>query len=186
VTWTAPASNGGSAITGYAVRVIRATNNTQVGLLRPAGAGATSLVVTGLTNGTAYRFQVRAINAVGNGPFSAQSASVIPATTPGAPNIGTPTRGPAGGAITATANWNAGTTGGSPITAYRVYAQQMSSALANATPVGSPTVAVVAGSARNATFTFTQANLNIRFRVEAVNAVGTGPKSAASANVVPR
>lgn len=72
VNWTAPVSNGGSPITGYSVRVVNAAN-VQVGALRPAAAGATSLVVTGLTNGTAYRFQVSAINAIGTGTASALS-----------------------------------------------------------------------------------------------------------------
>ncbi|WP_235508659.1 fibronectin type III domain-containing protein, partial [Terrabacter sp. Root85] len=69
VRWTA-GTNGGSPITGFSVRVVNAAG-AQVGALRPAGAAATSLVVTGLTNGTAYRFQVAAVNAVGTSAFSA-------------------------------------------------------------------------------------------------------------------
>lgn len=75
VTWTPPASTGGSPITGYSVRVF--TGTTQVGAARPATG--TSLVVSGLTNGRAYTFDVAAINAVGTGPFSVRSAPVTPA-----------------------------------------------------------------------------------------------------------
>ena len=42
------------------------------------GATATSLTVTGLTNGTTYTFRVAAINAVGPGPASAPSNAVTP------------------------------------------------------------------------------------------------------------
>src|SRR5262249_8295125 len=59
--WTPPASNGGSPITGYLVRVLDSAG-AQVGALRPAAATATSLAVTGLTNGSGYRFQVAAAN----------------------------------------------------------------------------------------------------------------------------
>jgi Fibronectin type III domain len=93
VRWTAAADNGGSAITGYLVRVLDSAG-TQVGALRPAAATAASLTVTGLANGSAYRFQVAAANAVGTGPNSALSAAVIPATVPGAPVIGTAAAGP--------------------------------------------------------------------------------------------
>jgi hypothetical protein len=98
VNWTAPASDGGSAITSYDVRVVNAAN-AQVGALRTAAVGATSLVVTGLTNGTAYRFQVRAVNAIAAGPYSALSIAV----TPSAPDIVRPTitaRTPAANAVT--------------------------------------------------------------------------------------
>ena len=166
VNFTAPAVDGGTAITGFSVRVVRASNNAPVGALRPAAAGATSLVVTGLTNGTAYRFQVRATNSVGTGPYSAMSASVTPANTPSAPVNRTPTRGGKGGAITARANWSPGNNGGSAITGYMVYAQVMSSAAANATPVGAEQAsALLPATARSATFTFPSAGLNVRFQV---------------------
>ncbi|WP_458115220.1 peroxidase family protein [Arthrobacter sp. D2-10] len=77
VSWTAPVSDGGSAITGYAVQVV-GPDGQPVGALRPAGATATSLLVTGLTNGTEYRFQVRAVNALGAGAFTALSPAVRP------------------------------------------------------------------------------------------------------------
>jgi Zn-dependent metalloprotease len=78
VSWLAPASNGGSTLTGYLVRVVDAATSAQVGALRPAADGATNLTVTGLANGTGYRFQVQAANAVGAGAYSALSAAVTP------------------------------------------------------------------------------------------------------------
>ncbi|MDQ1482948.1 MAG: hypothetical protein QOF35_1024, partial [Actinomycetota bacterium] len=81
VSWTPPADNGGSAITGYAVRVVNAATSAQVGALRPAAAGTKGLAVTGLVNGTAYRLQVRASNAVGSSTPSALSNPVTAAAT---------------------------------------------------------------------------------------------------------
>ena len=85
VRWTAPTDDGGSGISGYSIQVLDNTE-TQVGALRTAAAGATSLVVTGLTNGTAYHFQVAATNTAGTGAYSASSNTVTPAATtvPGA------------------------------------------------------------------------------------------------------
>ena len=186
VNWTAPANNGGSPITGYEVRVVNNATNAQVGALRPAAANATSLGISGLTVGTAYRFSVRAANAVGSGPFSAETAPVVFATVPGAPVIGNAVRGAAGAPITATANWTPpANTGGIPITGYIAYAQLMSGGGGGATPVGAPIPSgLLLATARN--FTFTLTAQNYRFQVEAINAVGTGPKSARSGNVVPR
>ena len=73
--------------------------------------------MTGLTNGTAYTFTVAAINAIGTGAASAQSNAVTPATVPGAPTIGTATRGNA----SATVTWTApASNGGAVITGYVV------------------------------------------------------------------
>lgn len=69
VGWSAPASDGGSAVTGYEVRY-----STDAGM---AGATVTStpssprtLALAGLAAGTTYYVQVRALNAVGAGAWS--------------------------------------------------------------------------------------------------------------------
>jgi Fibronectin type III domain len=181
VRWTAPASNGGSAITGYSVRVVNATTGALIGALRPAAAGATSLTVTGLVNGTAYRFRVGASNALGLGAGSALSNTVTPATLPGAPLIGTASSGVAGGTITATARWTApASNGGSAITGYSVR-------VVNATTgalVGA--LRPAAAGARSLTITGLVSGTAYRFRVGASNALGLGAGSALSNTVTAR
>ena len=70
VSFTPPASDGGSAITSYTV-----TSN-------PGGVTATGstspITVTGLTNGTSYTFTVTATNAVGTGTASTASSAITP------------------------------------------------------------------------------------------------------------
>jgi hypothetical protein len=176
VNWTAPAANGGSAITSYQVQV--RTGTTVVRTVTGIAANASSTVVTGLNNGTAYNFQVRAVNAAGPGAFSAASNTVTPATTPGAPVIGTASAGAATGApINATARWTPPTsTGGSAITGYVVRALRMSS---TGTVLSTTTSAVQPASARSLVMTLPVAG-NYRFTVQARNAIGNGPQSARS------
>lgn len=82
INFTAPASNGGSALTSYTVTA------------NPGGITATGaagpITVTGLTNGIAYTFTVTATNSIGTGAASAASNSVTPAAavTPPAPSYG--------------------------------------------------------------------------------------------------
>jgi hypothetical protein len=68
VSWTAPASNGGSAITGYTV------TSSPDG--KTCTTSATSCTVSGLTSGQPYTFTVTATNAAGTGPASDPSSSI--------------------------------------------------------------------------------------------------------------
>ena len=69
LSWSAP-SNGGSAILYYHIDMEGPTTAKQV--------SGTSYTWTGLTNGTTYRFAVRACNAVGCGGWSNWSPYVTP------------------------------------------------------------------------------------------------------------
>ena len=73
VRWTAPSSNGGSAITGYEIDYRRGTSGSWTDGPDP-GANATSRTISGLTANTTYQFRIRAINAVGSGTWSANKS----------------------------------------------------------------------------------------------------------------
>ncbi|XBJ48367.1 Ig-like domain-containing protein [Shewanella sp. H8] len=91
VSFSAPASNGGAAITAYTV-------TSSPSGITSSGVGS-PLTVTGLSNGTAYTFSVTATNSAGISAASSSSNSVTPKsaqtitfTDPGAQSIGsTPT-----------------------------------------------------------------------------------------------
>ncbi|MBP2216350.1 peroxidase family protein [Arthrobacter sp. CAN_C5] len=169
VSWTSPAG----LVTGYNVRVVDAAG-IQVGALRPAANTATSLVVTGLVNGQAYRFQVEAINAVGTGPLSALSTAVTPNVVPGTPTNVVGVRGN----TSATLSWTAPpANGGTAITEYRVQVLTGTTVVRTVTFAGAATTGrAVTGLTNGTAYTF---------RVQAVNALGAGALSAASATVVP-
>ncbi|HEY8620736.1 MAG TPA: fibronectin type III domain-containing protein, partial [Dermatophilaceae bacterium] len=167
VSWTPPASDGGSAVTGYLVRVVDANTNAQIGALHQAAAGATSLTVADLANGTGVALQVSATNSVGTGDPSALSATVTPTTpptVPGAPAIGSATAGNA----TATLSWTApASDGGSAITGYAIIAIDTAGNPA-ATAIATPT-------ATTATVTGLTNTRSYRLQILAYNGVGTGP-----------
>jgi uncharacterized protein (TIGR02145 family) len=80
VAFTAPASDGGAAITTYTAT---SSPGNITGTVSQAGSG--TITVTGLTNGTAYTFTVTATNSVGTGAASAASNSVTPVAPPPPP-----------------------------------------------------------------------------------------------------
>src|SRR6185369_9916323 len=70
VSFTPPASDGGSPIGSYTVT----SNPDNI----TATSTASPITITGLTNGQAYTFTVTATNAAGTGPASTASAGVTP------------------------------------------------------------------------------------------------------------
>ena len=161
VSFTAPASNGGSQISSYTV------TSSPGGI---SHTGTTSpITVTGLTNNTNYTFTVAATNSVGNGPPSAASNSVTPsstsATVPGAPAIGATTAGNGSATLWFTAP---SSDGGAAIDAY--------SATCGTT--------IVPGTSSPITVTPLSNGTTYSCTVRAHNSVGFGAPSAAF-NVTP-
>ena len=163
VAFTAPASAGGSAITGYTV-------TSSPGGLTATGASS-PLVVTSLTNGTSYTFTVVATNASGNSVASAASSAVTPFTIPGAPTSPVATAGNAQASIAFTAPVS---NGGSIITSYTATSNP-EGRTGTLNQAGSGTITVT-GLTNGTAYTFT---------VVATNAAGNSSASTASSAVTP-
>ena len=120
VAWSAPAEDGGRDITSYDLRSIRSDapdkddDDNWTVKDRVWSSGALQYDLSGLTNGVAYEVQVRAVNAVGAGPWSPVGTGT-PETTPGMPSIGSVTPGDETLAVA----WSApASNGGRDITSY--------------------------------------------------------------------
>ena len=114
LNWRTPA-DGGSAITKYRVR--RKAGNGSFGAwaeISGSDAGTTSHEVTSLTNGTAYTFEVQAVNVIGNGaaasvsgtPNTGSAAWSFTVTAADTDANGDPVLTEGGASITATATTN--------------------------------------------------------------------------------
>ncbi|MCU1464340.1 MAG: Alkaline phosphatase [Actinomycetia bacterium] len=163
--WTAPLANG-AAITKYVVTpYVGATAQAP----RTFASTATTQIVAGLTNGTAYGFKVAAVNSRGTGAQSnATPAMVI--GTPGVPTSITATAGHQ----KATVHWTAPPNNGATITGYIV--TPYIGAVAQ-TPI------VFNTTATTDTVTGLTTTKQYTFRVSAKNSRGAGARSTAS-NVV--
>jgi hypothetical protein len=73
LTWTAPTSVGGTAVTGYFVEYKPSGGSWTTATSNTASA-STSYTVTGLSGGVTYTFRVSAINAAGTSAASTESA----------------------------------------------------------------------------------------------------------------
>jgi len=165
ITWQAPASDGGSAITGYTVTGTPGGTAT-------VSAGTTSTTISGLTNGVAYSFTVHATNNIGNSAESTPSNVVTPSLPlPTAPLNPQATAGDSQATIT----WQApSSNGGSSITSYTV--TTVPSGQTITTPNGSTLTATITGLANGSPYQFT---------VHATTAAGNGPESVLTNSVTP-
>ena len=74
-SWTAPANDGGSAITGYKVQW-RSGGEDWDPTTRETSTTMTEHRISGLTNGVNYTVRVAAVNALGTGAWSTEAAGM--------------------------------------------------------------------------------------------------------------
>jgi len=74
LAWSAPAADGGSAITGY--RIYRSTTSGTETFLATVPAGSTTYRDTSTKKNTRYYYIVRAVNAVGEGATSSEATAI--------------------------------------------------------------------------------------------------------------
>jgi predicted phage tail protein len=172
LAWSAPASDGGSPVTGYDLYVGTTAHFT--GRAPLAKVTGTAVTVTGLANGTTYYFRATAVNKVGEGPAS-DEVPVTQVTVPGAPVGLTATPGQS----KVTLAWTAPASGGSPIRGYIIY-QGTSPGGETGTPVSD---APVTGTSY--TVTGLTNGTTYYFRVVAINAAGLSPLSAEASATLP-
>ena len=161
LSWTVPASDGGSPVTNYSVYM--GTSPDAEIFLGTIG-NVTSYTAIGLANGQAYYFLVAAINAKGIGENSTEANATTP-TIPGVPaNLtGEP------GDTQITLKWDApASNGGSPVTNYSIYMGTSPGTEILYTIIGNKTTYIVPNLTNDVTY---------YFKVSAINGVGEGVKS---------
>jgi len=162
--WKAPGSNG-SAILRYEVR--QRIGNGSWGRWTALDGLGTDHTIPGLRNGTSYRFQVRAVNAVGSAKVSNAASAKLPRRAPAAIEDLQVT---AAGDRQVTLNWTAPNNGGAAITRYQIRQSTDNGAAwgawSNLSGLG--TTRVISGLVNETSYTF---------QVRAINTIGTGAAS---------
>ena len=163
VHWTAPASSGTSAVGAYVVTpyIGFAAQTPQT-----FNSAATTQVVTGLTNGTTYRFRVSAASMDGTGPMSGVSNKVT-AGAPAAPTAVTLTKV---GKSSIRVSFTAPASNGAKITGYNATCLSSNGGVGR-TKIGKASPIVVGGLTPGKAYSCT---------VVASNSRGSGKPSAAA------
>lgn len=177
LTWTAPASNGGSAITDYLIEYKLSSEPTTWTTFADGTSTTATAVVTGLTNALSYDFRVSATNSVGTGVPSSTATATPALSAPTAPQSLVAESNESG---QSTLTWSAPlSNGGASITDYVVEYKLNSEPTTWTTfadGVSSSTGAIVTGLVNGSLY---------NFRVSATNSVGTGVVSS-TANATPQ
>ena len=159
LTWKAPTSNGGAAITRYAVQRYNPVSKKWENVAFPPTSPFTN---TGVKNGTKYSYRILAQNAAGWG-----TPSSVVAATPNGPSAPlSPVATPGNSKVTLT--WNApATSGAAPIKKYAV--QRMIPGVTGWENIAFPTTRSYTAFGLNGT--------KYSFRILAYTDIGWGPAS---------
>ena len=181
LSWTAPASTGGSAITGYKIEVSSNGGSSWTDQVANTSSTATTYAHTGLASGSTRHYRVSAINANGSGTASNVDSATTATTVPGAPTGLTAT---ASGSTRINLSWSApASTGGSAITGYKIEVSP------NGTSGWTDQVANTNSTATTYAHTGLASGSTRHYRVSAINANGAGTASnvdsATTATTVP-
>jgi predicted RNA-binding protein with TRAM domain len=175
ITFKAPTSTGGAAITNYEY----STNNgttwkalSPIDFTSPVVITTRSDATTALVNGTTYQVKLRAVNSAGSGTASV-AVSVKPRTTAGAPTALVATAGVAKATITFKAPTS---TGGAAITNYE-YSTNNGTTWKALSPKDF-TSPVVITKRSDATTALVKGKM-YKVKLRAVNSAGSGTPSAA-------
>ena len=168
VSWRAPTSDGGAAVTGYRIEVSETGGSTWQTLVARTSASVISYSHTGLAPASTRHYRVSAINRIGAGRASSLASATTDATVPDAPT-----------GLTATATsstqidlaWVAPAyDGGAAISGYRIEVSETGAGWRDLRP-----------NTGSATTSFAHTGLlpgSQRFyRVSAINRAGTGEAS---------
>ena len=174
VSFTAPSSDGGAAVTGYTIistpeftDISGSSHGRWPPPLTPLPP-ASPIRMTGLTNGVSYTFQVVATNANGDSSLSDPTAPFTPATKPDPPTNVTAIRGNGEAIVQFAPPLN---NGGAAVTSY--------------TATLSPGGATVTGSSSPITFSGLTNGNSYTITVHATNSAGDSIESATSNSVTP-
>jgi len=163
LVWTAPASDGGWAVTGYVVL----RGDAQGNLTTLADATGTTYIDAAVVRGTTYWYAVQARNALGGGPAAEAVSVTVPAlTAPSAPTGLNVTE--AGGKVTV--KWAAPLDdGGSPVTGYKVLRGTSTAAMSELATVGAAVTTHMDTTAKKGRTYY--------YAVVALNSVGEGQRT---------
>lgn len=177
LSWSAPTNTGGYPITGYKIEYKKGTGS-YLSLVSNTANTTTSYSHTGLTTGASYTYKMSAVNSIGTGNASSE-VSATPTST-SQPSTATAPSSPSLSATAVSAtqinlSWNApSNNGGSAITGYKIEVKK-----------GTGSFETLVTNTANTSTIYSHTGLTAGtvyyYRVSAINSIGTGTSSDASA-----
>ncbi|NDB63066.1 MAG: hypothetical protein EB170_04250 [Nitrosopumilaceae archaeon] len=175
LSWGAPSSNGGFAISGYKIE-FKTGSGSYSTLVANTASTSTIYSHTGLSSGTTYVYRVSAINSIGTGSPSGESSATPSGTSSaGVPGSVTALSATAASPTQVNLSWGApSNNGGSAISGYKIEVKKSGGAYE-----------VLISNSQSTSTSFSHTGLTTGttyyYRVSAVNSVGAGTQSEVSA-----